>query len=260
MLKKLQHAVATGSELLAYGRDDLNFAASSGAIAVLLISSDAWLAGDASHGADECLVSRVRANGGRVVRAFGPNYELDMLGACALLRFPIPLLEIESDAEQTGVALVVPPSAPPAIKRTLTYFAPFGAPVTPIGPVPSAVADELELLTAMFSEERKLRMAGEPFDGTHLLLQVDSVEHTTLCSTCYLILELTLPPTYPAEPPCVSAPFGVLPNGRALTSEETTACAARCLEHAAGEEAAPVLYSMYEAAKEWLTATAAAAA
>ena len=256
MLRKLQHAVATGSDYLAYGRDDLNTAASTGAIAVLLIGADIWLSGSATHGADEIVVSKVRAHGGRVVRAHTPNKELDMLGACALLRFPLPeITDVESEGG-TGEEVPSAASAPPAIKRTLTYFAPWGAPVAPIGPVPPAVADEIELLSAMFGDEKKLRMAGEPYDGTHLLLQVDSVEHTA----CYLILELVLPPAYPAAaPPLVSAPFGTL-NGRRLTSEETAACAAWCLEHAAEEKGAPVLYSLYEAAREWLTTTAAAAA
>ena len=79
------------------------------------------------------------------------------------------------EQEETGSSSELP--SPPGVQRTLTFFAPCDAPVQPIGDAtPAGAADELELLVAMFGEDRKLRMC-EPFDGSHLLLQCDAIEH-----------------------------------------------------------------------------------
>lgn len=66
------------------GRQDLKNAAMAGAVDTLLISGDAWL----TSVEDETVVLTKR-HGGRVVRACSPHYELDLLGVCALLRFPM---------------------------------------------------------------------------------------------------------------------------------------------------------------------------
>ena len=257
MIEKLQYAFATASELLCYGRQDLKNAAMAGAVDTLLISGDAWL----TSVEDETVVLTKR-HGGRVVRACSPHYELDLLGVCALLRFPMreesDEHEIKAVEEQEAASSSSEPtcacSPPPSVRRTLTFFAPCDALVHPTeGPNPAGAADELQLLTAMFGEDRKLRMCRP--DGSHLLLQVDAVEH----DACYVILEVILPPCYPEESPIVTAPYGVLPSGRTLSSLQMEACAKQCLDCAGAltDESAPALYSMYEAAREWLSTTAA---
>ena len=258
MIHKLQYAFTMASDLLCYGRDDLKSAAVAGAIDTLLISGDAWLTGTEDNG----VVSLVKRHGGRVVRACGPNEALDLLGVCALLRFPMPEESDENETaavqeqEETGSSSELP--SPPGVQRTLTFFAPCDAPVQPIGDAtPAGAADELELLVAMFGEDRKLRMC-EPFDGSHLLLQCDAIEH----NACHVILEIILPSCYPESPLLITAPYGVLPGGLTLTSEQMEACAKQCLDCAQelAKDSAPALCSIFDAARDWLASTADAAA
>merc|ERR1712167_348392 len=254
MIEKLQSAFAAASDLLCYGHHDLKSAAFAGAIDVLLIGGEAWLTGNE----DEGVVCLVKKHGGRVVRAAGPNYELDMLGVCALLRFPMPeesddneTAVVQQQQEETGSSSLLP--APP-VRRTLTFFAPCGAPVHPVDPIPSGAADELALLSAMFGEDRKLRMC-EPFDGSHFLLQVEAMEH----DACYVIIEVIIPPCYPEACPAVTVPYGVLPSGQTLSSEQMEVCARECLDAAAvlavesAPESAPALYPIYVVARDWLS-------
>jgi hypothetical protein len=258
MIDKLQYAYATASDLLCYGQQELKSAAIAGAIDTLLIGGDAWLTGTEDDG----VVSLVRCHGGRIVRAYGPNEALDLLGVCALLRFPMPEQSDENETaavqeqEETGSSVELP--SPPSVARTLTFFSPCGAPVHPIGDaIPAGAADELELLVAMFGADRKLRMC-EPFDGSHFLLQCDAIEH----DASYVILEIILPSCYPECSPLITAPYGVLPGGRTFTSEQMEACAKQCLDCARelADDSTPALCPIFDAARDWLAATADAAA
>ena len=243
MLLELQRAMAVVADTLAYGNLEISAAAEAGAIRILFVDHTS---SESSRDLQRC-IRRVIEKGGKVVRA---QNHIQGLSAVALLRFPLSDVALDSlvDDQSTTSAAVPSHSTPPTVERTLTFFAPVDAPVDPIEPVPPEVEPELALLGAMFAGERKLRQCA-PFDGTHLLLQVDS---GGLESECYLVLELILPPTYPASVPTVATLFGRLPNGRALSDNEMAACTAACLAHVASDAGDPVLYSLYEAAREWL--------
>lgn len=250
MQQQLDHGLATGSDLVCFGAHDVRTAAESGAVAVLLIHSDEC----GSH-----MHETVWTHGGQIVRAsHDPNVE--GLGMAALLRFSFHMVEptheetvfvAEGNNESSQPQL--DDAALPMAQRSLTFFAPAGAPVEPTESVP-AMSAELELLSAMFSEERKMRML-EPYDGSHFLLHVDATSDT---SNGYLILEVIVPQAYPEEAlPLTTVPFGQLGDGRVLSHEETTAAAASCCASVTVENLGePMMFCIYEAAREWLRAEA----
>lgn len=137
---------------------------------------------------------------------------------------------------------------PPLPQRTLTHFAPADAPVEPVEPAPSSCADELELLHAMLGGERKVRML-EPYDGTRFVLHVEAAGDP---AAGYLILDFALPAAYPDEQPLVTSPYGQV-GSRELSVDEAAAAANYCRASVSDDAlSGPVLYSMYDAAREWL--------
>ena len=242
MIERLQHQVAT-NDLIAYGNAELLLAAESGAVEALLIGEH--------ETCDDTIVASVRQHGGNVIYLQAPNKELDMLKAVALLRFSLCIVD---DHEAGNLSRQASNSkeelTPPKPSRTLTYYAPTDAPVQPASPS-DTIADELDLLISMFAEERKLRMLSQ--DGTRFLLHVDAGEPSS-----YLILEFALPASYPECPPVVTAPFGQLDH-HVLSVDEAAEAAASACAVVDADPGSPVLYSIYDAAREWISSAAAAA-
>lgn len=244
MLDQLQRHVATGSDSIAYGPAELQKAAASGAIKVLLTRT----------ACDASLTSIVAAHGGLIVPVRdGASEALDMLQTVALLHYPFSTIDTEEEEECSCSSEPSPCDEPgkllplPLPCRTLTHYAPSDAPCEPlVEPAASSAKEELELLAAMFGSDRKLRMLA-PFDGSRFLLHVDAGDASE--ATGYLILEFSLPDAYPAAPPVVTAPFGSAGN-RVLSEVETAAAAASCCAEVG--VGAPMLFAMYDAAREWL--------
>ena len=250
MIRRLGHQAATGGEHICYGSTESLKAAKHGAVQVLLVK-----AGEEDNHAH--IIATTFLHGGRVARV--ASKEVDELGCIALLVYEWCILDIDESVETTAPPHTEAGSTsltPPLPMRTLTFFASAEAPVEPTVPTPTpTLQDELELLLAMFGDERRVRQLA-PYDGTHFLLHVADTCQST---DDYLILEFHLPQQYPNALPLVTAPFGQLAS-RVLTDEEATAAAASCCARV-GEDnlGGPVIFSMYDAAREWLLDAAAAA-
>jgi len=253
MLQQVDRYLSVGSEFVCFGDLDVSKAARSGAVSVLLIGQCVELNGVCVDPHET-----VWAHGGQVVRSH--HQQVNGLGMVALLRFPFSVVEGSDDVDNEDMAAPdaqrteergreAMQAAMPLPARSLSFFAPAGAPVAPTDSVP-AISAELELLSAMFADERRMRMM-EPFDGSHFLLHVDTHSGD---ANCYLILEIIVPDAYPAEASLlVTIIFGQVSNGEVLCRAETEAAAASCCASMTPDRfGEPMVFAMYEAAREWL--------
>eukprot|EP00966_Prymnesium_polylepis_P033558 779904-Prymnesium_polylepis.2 len=166
----------------------------------------------------------INAYGGKV-HVVPPAHPIltDVCGLAALLRYPNELVDLEQENTASGQEASETASEPaaPCVARTLSRWAPSECDLASQSSSLSTEAiDELELLSAMFAADRKMRLLTE--DGSSLLLLVDSQADTA--SWC--VLDITLSPAYPhnGEAPTVRVPFGSVHGRTPDASSFATAC------------------------------------